>query len=123
MEKGYDDATRLYDAKIAAREQRSAAVAAGGGSGSKYQFVGVVNNAKDVTWYARKKPSNSKWNMRLIHVNRDAVLRDLFVKGKIDLYGGYKNQGMGVVGGGDGEKKSVGPSIMGEYSVKERSWR
>lgn len=128
VERGYDEAVKLYDAKLAAREaQRAATTAAANAAGkSAYQFVGVINNdnKKEVTWYARKKPSNSKWNLRLIHVNRDAVLRDLFVKGKIDLFGGYKNKGMGVIGGAaEGESDDRKPKILGEYTVKERSWR
>lgn len=138
IEAGYDEATSLYDARVAAREvQRrlsSSKDSCDDTTSSAYQFVGVVNKNKqsttnsnnDVTWYARKKPKSSKWNVRLIHVNQDAVLRDLFVKGKIDLFAGYKNEGMGVVGGSveDGEESNNGrPKILGEYTVKERSWR
>lgn len=126
IEAGYDEATALYDARMAAREAKRG-VSASQGDSNAYQFVGVVNkqstNSKDVTWYARKKPRSSKWNVRLIHVNQDAVLRDLFVKGKIDLYAGYKNEGMGVVGGGAEDGEESRPKILGEYTVKERSWR
>ena len=129
IERGYDEATKLYDAKLAARD--SGRSTSGAESSSAYQFVGVVNKDSsegEVSWYARKKPQNSKWNMRLIHVNRNAVLRDLFVKGKIDLYGGYKNEGMGIIGGGSGEESgnegnALKPNVLGEYSVRERSWR
>jgi hypothetical protein len=122
VEKGYDEATKLYDAKLAKR-QPPPSVSKGG-----YQLVGVINQKsnKDVTWYARKKPHNSHWTLRLVHINRDAVLRDLFTRGKIDLFAGYKNEGMGVKGGddavGSGEDENK-INILGEYSVKERSWR
>jgi hypothetical protein len=131
IERGYDEATRIYDRKLAARLAAASSTADKNKSKSLYQLVGVINtnksNKKEVTWYARPKPYNSNWNIRLIHVNRDAVLRDLFVKGKIDLFGGYRNQGMGVSGGDSGEDK-VGvegrkPRVLGEYTVKERSWR
>jgi hypothetical protein len=55
-------------------------------------------------------------------------LRDLFVNGKIDLFGGYRNQ-LGVIGGGEEDTNVAGgegrrmPRVMGEYTVKERSWR
>lgn len=132
MERGYDEATALYDRKLALlREKRRAENNDSiGKNENAFQFVGVIQNSKEVTWYARKKPSASKWNVRLIHVNRDAVLRDLFVKGKIDLYGEYKNEGMGVMGGGASDKEVVNKeqekrriNILGEYTVKERSWR
>ncbi|KAL7549599.1 hypothetical protein ACHAWF_012868 [Thalassiosira exigua] len=99
LEAAYDAAVRGYDERSAARTSASPAVGTSAGGG--YQFVGVVNDGKvggegeggAVTWYARKKPRDSKWNVRLVHVNRDAVLRDLFVKGKVDVYGKYANKG------------------------------
>lgn len=139
VEKAYDEAVKAYDARLAKREQaRSGADVSTANTG--YQFVGVIHNPSSssnnhaatsshkVTWYARKKPQDSKWNVRLIHVNQDAVLRDLFVKGKIDLYAGYKNEGMDVVGGaqlqedveGEGDMR---PVVTAKYQVRERSWR
>lgn len=134
MERGYDEATALYDRKLALRQEKLLADNKNSEKKNEdaFQFVGVIQNSKDVTWYARKKPSTSKWNVRLIHVNRDAVLRDLFVKGKIDLYGGYKNRGMGVMGGASDDVEGTGSckeqekrkiNVLGEYTVKERSWR
>merc|ERR1719491_1696823 len=94
VEAAYDAAVNDYDERIAAKRSSGNKQAA---STSKYQFVGVVNDGKgnsssnsSVTWYARNKPKKSKWNVRLLHVNRDAVLRDLFVKGKVDVYGKYE---------------------------------
>lgn len=86
-----------------------------------------------MTWYARKKPQNAKWSLRIIHPNRDAILRDLFVKGKIDLFSRYENEGAAVRGGATGGEGGGSPAVEGEggrkpsvrahYRVKERSWR
>lgn len=137
LESSFDAAVEDYDQRVSAR--RSASPGKSGTSASKYQFVGVVNDAVSgkgkVTWYARNKPRNSKWNVRLVHVNRDAVLKDMFVKGKIDIYGKYTNKGIdeaaafaaAETSGGDaeGETEQPGmkPLIQGEYTVKERSWK
>lgn len=143
VESAYDAAVKGYDDRVAARKRTSPAAAA---SGSKYQFVGVVNDGKGgkktasaVTWYARKKSKNSKWNVRLVHINRDAVLRELFVKGKVDVYGKYVNEGLDkaafiaaetsgedVEGGGaaaEQENPGLKPLIKAHYAVKERSWK
>ena len=99
---------------------------------SDYQFVGVIQPSMDentpiVKWYARKRPSDlsSKWNVRLIHVNRDAIIRDLFVQGKVDIYGQYVNTGIFANDGTTGEITSVlgKPLIEKNYSVRGRSWR
>lgn len=138
VEAAYDAAVRGYDERVAAKKAAAPAAASSGG----YQFVGVVNDGKSskkggaVTWYARKKPSNSKWNVRLVHVNRDAVLRDLFVKGKVDVYGKYVNEGLDkaafaaaetsgedVEDGEEKENPGMKPLIKGNYIVKERSWK
>eukprot|EP01082_Thalassiosira_pseudonana_P000112 g327.t1 g327 contig1:790543-791601(-) len=142
VEQAYDAAVKSYDDRVAAKQ--SAVATSGSDSNNKYQFVGVVNNngsgkSKDnVTWYARKKPKSSNWNVRLLHVNRDAVLRDLFVKGKVDVYGKYINEGIdkaafavadnggAAVEEGDKEGTSglgMRPLVKGQYSIKERSWR
>lgn len=80
-------------------------------STNKYQYVGVINaprikgkesvdNAavpsnifKSVQWYARKKPKKSNWTLRLVHVDRAAILHHFFQKGKIDIYAEYRNTG------------------------------
>ena len=136
LESSFDAAVKNYDERVSA--SRSASPEKSGTSTSKYQFVGVVNDGESgkgkVTWYARNKPRNSKWNVRLVHVNRDAVLRDLFVKGKIDVYGKYTNKGIdeaafaaaetsGEDAEGEAEKPGLKPLIQGEYTVKERSWK
>ena len=98
---------------------------------SKYQFVGLVqpsSSDQKVQWYARKRPKNSKWNVRLLHPNRKAILHDLFTRGKVDIYGEYVNKPVQeeVEVGEDGEtvsKPSYGPNIEPLYSIKERSFR
>lgn len=97
---------------------------------SKYQFVGVVNSPRQshvdgkppITWYARPKPTDSAWSVRLVHVNRQAVLYDLFRRGKVDVFAKYKNlQGKTVV---DEEGVTTRqPVIKAEYTVRERSWK
>mmetsp|Transcript_6223 Transcript_6223/g.11415 ORF Transcript_6223/g.11415 Transcript_6223/m.11415 type:complete len:368 (-) Transcript_6223:404-1507(-) len=140
VERAHDEAVARYDAKVA---ERLAARKNGGASGKEssggYQFVGVVADGasasassggnSNVKWYARMKPANSKWSVRLVHVNRDAVLRDLFVKGKVDVFGRYVNEGVreavAVSGGGvvGEEQDGMKPIVKGQYSVRERSWR
>ena len=144
VEAAYDAAVTAYDGRIAAKRSAAAAATAAA-SGSEYQFVGVVNDGKSipsdktqvstrnqldkaVTWYARKKPKNSKWNVRLVHVNRDAVLRDLFLKGKVDVYGKYINEGLDkaafAAAEEEGEEKpGMKPLVKGKYTIKERSWK
>lgn len=132
VEAAFDLAVKEYDARVAAKKKTSPVTAA-----CAYQFVGVVSNGTGntknnaVTWYARKKPQNSKWNMRLVHVNRDAVLRDLFVKGKVDVYGKYVNEGLekaafeaaDMSGEDVNERVAMKPSVKAQYSIKERSWK
>jgi len=153
IEAAHDAAVKAYDDKLAttAKSRRSAVPST---NDIKFQFVGVVNDGKsnrdnmerggDVTWYARKRPKGSKWNVRLVHVNRDAVLRDLFVKGKVDVFGKYisegakedaaftaadasgednvamGNGGLDAIGGGGGVTKTY---VKAKYAIKERSWR
>ena len=78
---------------------------------------------KKVKWYARRKPANSKWSVRLVHVDRDAIVRDMFVNGKVDIYSNYVNTGNTIVDKDqDGaEKNSRMPVIEGKYAVKKRS--
>lgn len=86
---------------------------------SDYQFVGVVNRASDekpITWYARKKPADSKWSMRLVHVNRDAIIKDLFNRGKVDVFAKYGNTGKS-------DEETNRCLIKPTYEVRERSWR
>jgi len=94
--------------------------------GSKFQFVGVVqppNSEKKVKWFARKRPSNSKWNVRLLHVNRETIVRDLFVNGKVDVFSKYVNSGKPRDELKEGEDPSASrrPLIEADYNIKKRS--
>lgn len=152
IEAAHDAAVKAYDDKLASitKNRRSVDPLI---NDVKFQFVGVVNDGNlnrdsgergdDVTWYARKRTKGSKWNVRLVHVNRDAVLRDLFVKGKVDVFGKYISEGakenaaftaadasdedtvVGVNGGLDvgGSGGVTMPSVKAKYAIKERSWR
>ena len=146
IEDAYDAAVSAYDARIATKKSTPTSSSSSSANG-KYQFVGLVNDGKGsstskkrdkssaVTWYARKKPKNSKWNVRLVHVNRDAVLRDLFIKGKVDVYGKYVNEGIDKaafaaaetsgedVVASDQQQPGMKPIVKAQYTVKERSWK
>ena len=112
-----------YDRATAPLEQEQAmkiaALKAKAAKRSGYQFVGVVGRPDDekaITWYARKKPSNSKWSVRLLHVNRDAILKDLFDQGKIDFFGKYQNTGQ--------INPETGlPIVNSHYTARTRSWK
>lgn len=96
-------------------------------SSSKYQFVGVVQSPESdtkVKWYARKRPADSKWNIRLLHVNKDAILKDLFTSGKVDVMAKYVNTGkpLDPIPEGEDTTGPKRPLIEGQYSIKPRSW-
>lgn len=146
VEAAYDAAVSGYDARVASKKTPTS-VSSSSRSSSKYQFVGVVNDGKgssgkmnknSVQWYARKKTKKSKWNVRLVHVNRDAVLRELFIKGKVDIYGKYMNEGLdkasafaaAEASGEDiddidklEENLGMKPLVKAQYTMKERSWK
>lgn len=86
---------------------------------NKYQFVGVVNpkvSDKPIKWYAREKPSGSKWSVRLVHVDQAAIVTDLFRRGEVDIFAKYKNTGKI-------NEETNTPIIEREYAVRERSIR
>jgi hypothetical protein len=88
-------------------------------SSNVYQFVGVVNRGltdKPITWYARPKREDSKWSVRLVHVNRDAIIKDLFNRGKVDIFAKYRNTG-------SVDETTKTPIISTKYDVRERSWK
>jgi hypothetical protein len=92
-------------------------------SRNKYQFVGVINRKavsdpkqKPISWYARTKPHSAKWSVRLVHVNQDAIIKDLFNRGKVDIFAHYKNTGKV-------DEESKAPIVSSKYEVRERSWR
>lgn len=95
-------------------------------SSNEYQFVGVVQNGKKVKWYARSKPKDSSWSVRMINVDKAAVLRDLFVRGKIDIYGEYENKGVLAAPSETEDSNNEQPTasvplVQAKYTVKERS--
>ncbi len=111
VEKAYDNAVSEFDASNTKSPISKK-------SPNDYQLVGVVTpkGEKPITWYARPKPADSKWSVRLLHVNQDAVIKDLFNRGKVDIFAKYKN-----TGAIDEETKS--PVVTSTYEVKERSWK
>ncbi|OEU23475.1 hypothetical protein FRACYDRAFT_205645 [Fragilariopsis cylindrus CCMP1102] len=97
---------------------------------NKYQYVGVVGiNNKDkknekkkknnpISWYARPKPKHSNWSVRLLHVNKDVIIKDLFDQGKIDIFAKYTNTGP------QQPKQSLqAPVVTTKYEARERSWK
>jgi hypothetical protein len=113
VEKTFDEATAKYDSSIKETPGSSTK------SPNSYQFVAVINRNQDkkpITWYARKKPADAKWSVRAVHVNRDAIIKDLFNRGKVDIFAKYRNTGTV-----DEETKT--PIIMNKYSVRKRSWK
>lgn len=109
---------------VTAPFQKTPDTSAVSSSGSKYQFVGVIqppNSEKKVKWYARKRLTGSKWNVRMLHVNKDAIVRDMFTSGKVDIMGKYVNTGKSADEVKEGEQPSLRPLIKGEYSVKPRT--
>lgn len=112
VEHAFDEATQKFAASsLSASKKRS--------NVNKYQFVGVINPATakaPITWYARKKPSNAKWSVRLIHANRNAIIRDMFTRGKVDIFAKYENTGQI-------DPETNTPVIASKYTVADRSWR
>jgi hypothetical protein len=104
---------------------------------NKYQYVGVVGINKDkekknspISWYARPKPKNSKWSVRLLHVNKDVIIKDLFDQGKIDIFAKYTNTGQrkqsDIASGEEGrtaKPSSQAPVVTTKYEARDRSWR
>jgi hypothetical protein len=109
-------AEQAFDEGVAQFEKKSKKGPKAAKSPNSYQFVGVVNRKGDkpITWYARPKPSDSKWAVRLLHVNQDAIVKDLFNRGKIDIFAKYKNTG-------STDEETKVPIVTSTYQVKERS--
>jgi hypothetical protein len=115
VEEAFDKATTTTEAEKAQKKPSKSS------SSNAYQFVGVVNRGsaaadKPITWYARQKPQVSKWSVRLVHVNRDAVIKDLFNRGKVDIFAKYRNTG-------SVDETTKTPIIASKYDVRERSWK
>jgi hypothetical protein len=107
---------------------------------NKYQFVGVIHPSSSssssqsstkqpppITWYARPKPKRSKWTVRLVHVNRAAILKDLYDQGKIDVFARYETPIQSTVATNDEQDASASPAttpkVASSYLVRERSWK
>mmetsp|Transcript_22460 Transcript_22460/g.53017 ORF Transcript_22460/g.53017 Transcript_22460/m.53017 type:complete len:337 (+) Transcript_22460:157-1167(+) len=123
VESAHDAAVAKYDAALAKSTEYPQ-------NPNKYQFVGLVdrnNKEKPVSWHARPKPENSKWSVRLVHVNKDTIIKDLFDRGKIDIFAKYTNTGRQVETVEKGEdgttvtKKTNIPIVTTKYEVRERS--
>lgn len=114
IERAFDEAVQKYDA-LHEKAQKNP-------NENKYQFVGIVNPAgssssdKPITWYARKKPADANWSLRLIHVNKQAIVKDLFNRGKVDIFAKYENTG-------DRDPETNQPLVTSKYTVRERSWK
>ena len=118
VEKAYDAAVAGFDQVCPSKISKKNA--------SKYQFVGVVqppDAEKKVKWFARKRPADSKWNVRLLHANRDAIVRDMFVNGNVDVFAKYVNTGNRRDALQEGEDASAPsrPLIQAEYNIKKRT--
>lgn len=116
VEEAYDRAIAQFDAKTRQKMRQKIKKR----NANKYQFVGVVNSHSPekppIAWYARRKPAGARWSVRLVHVNREAVLKDLYDRGRIDVFGRYENTGTR-------DEKTGQPVVAGKYTVRERSWR
>jgi len=119
IEQGYDAAMAKYDAVAAAKSSNKAQ------NSNKYQLVGLLdrtNAKKPISWHARPKPSDAKWSVRLVHVNKDAIVKDLFDRGKIDIFAKYTNTGkFQTKKEGDATKPTSVPIVTTKYEARERS--
>eukprot|EP00540_Astrosyne_radiata_P007889 CAMPEP_0116836314 /NCGR_PEP_ID=MMETSP0418-20121206/8027_1 /TAXON_ID=1158023 /ORGANISM="Astrosyne radiata, Strain 13vi08-1A" /LENGTH=253 /DNA_ID=CAMNT_0004466069 /DNA_START=267 /DNA_END=1028 /DNA_ORIENTATION=- len=124
--KAHEDAMRAYQKKEGMEEEPETPTEK---KDCEYQMVGVIRHSKknnndnndnheNVQWYARKKPADSNWNVRLVHVNRAAIIRDLFCRGKVDVVAEYKN--MGNTREPDQDDEVI---VKAQYKAKPRSWR
>jgi len=120
IEKGYDAAMAKYDllpkSKLPTKKNPN-----------KYQMVGLVdkrNPKNPIQWHARPKPEGAKWSVRLVHINKDVIVKDLFDQGKIDIFAKYTNTGkMQTKGEGDSLQQTNMPIVTREYEARERSWK
>ena len=60
-------------------------------SSSSYQFCGLLNEKTgSVKWYARKSPAKKTFKLRLISIDKRALLRDMLLQKKLDVDVQYK---------------------------------
>ena len=118
-------AEKAHDAAIAEYEAQIKKGATKKSNPNKFQFVGLVDKSdkkKPISWHARPKPENSKWSVRLLHVNKDAIVKDLFDQGKIDIFAKYTNTGkMEVTGEGESATQTNVPIVTTKYEGRQRS--
>jgi hypothetical protein len=118
-----------------------------------YQLVGVVQQQQQhsqgnaappghdpaICWYARPKAADATWSVRLVHVNRQAIVYDLFTRGKVDVLAKFRNRGCFLQSAPPDESASSSssssttaaattvtssvPLVEAEYTVRERSWK
>jgi hypothetical protein len=121
IEKGYDSAMSKYDSALAKSKLPTKK------NPNKYQIVGLLdknNPKKPIQWHARPKPEGAKWSVRLVHLNKDVIVKDLFDQGKIDIFAKYTNTGkMQTKGEGDSVEQTNIPIVTREYEARERSWK
>lgn len=121
IEQGYDAAMAKYDAQTASSSSEKPQ------NPNKYQFVGLLdrsNPKKPISWHARPKPEGAKWSVRLVHVNKDVIVKDLFDRGKIDIFAKYTNTGkFQTKGEGESKKATNIPIVTRKYEARERSWK
>jgi len=123
VEKAHDAAMVKYNAAIMNSNSKSKK-----SNSNKYQFVGLLDKAnkkKPISWHARPKPQNAKWSVRLVHVNKDAIVKDLFDQGKIDIFAKYTNTGKTEVevGKDNISKETNIPIVTKKYEGRQRSWK
>jgi hypothetical protein len=152
VEDAYDTAIASFEQEQEQQRLSSKKMMKKTTNSNKYQYVGVVgiNNKKEkkkntspISWYARPKPKHSNWSVRLLHVNKDVIIKDLFDQGKIDIFAKYTNTGPGqhqqqqqsdnasVGGGGEEGSRTAtaksssqqAPVVTTKYEARERSWK
>mmetsp|Transcript_52918 Transcript_52918/g.57447 ORF Transcript_52918/g.57447 Transcript_52918/m.57447 type:complete len:419 (+) Transcript_52918:28-1284(+) len=155
--KAHDSAVELFEQKLRRNQKVKQE------NSNQYQIVGVINSSRrnnqkkqnrknktkgkgPISWYARPKPKNAKWTIRMIHVNKDAIIKDLFDRGKIDIFAKYTNTGRtsttsdidkqrqleqkeeklaqeGTSTSTKKKKEGLVPIVTTKYEARERSWK
>mmetsp|Transcript_47300 Transcript_47300/g.53459 ORF Transcript_47300/g.53459 Transcript_47300/m.53459 type:complete len:414 (+) Transcript_47300:20-1261(+) len=152
--KAHDSAVQLFEQKRRKNQKIQKE------NSNQYQIVGVINSSSrnnqkkqknknkengPISWYARPKPKNAKWTIRMIHVNKDAIIKDLFDRGKIDIFAKYTNTGRtSTTSDIDKQrqleqkaeklaqegtttttttKEGLVPIVTTKYEARERSWK
>lgn len=139
VERAYDKAVEQAEKAFLLEQQQKLSSLKQKKQEQKYQFVGIINPAVEtwpfsklkkangavppITWYARKKPTSffSKnpqhhWTVRLVHVNRDIIVKDLYDQNRIDVYASYTNTGTI-------NPETKQPIVSCRYIIKKKSWR